>query len=88
MEEKKWGLDMSKINNVHDKFFKQTMTDKKAAISLLENYLPTKILDLLDLQNIVLEKDSMIEEELKDVFSDLIYKVRLNGKEAYLNFLF
>ncbi len=79
---------MSKINNVHDKFFKQTMTDKKTAISLLKNYLPTKILNLIDFKNIELEKDSMIEEELKDVFSDIIYKVRLNGKEAYLYFLF
>ena len=35
-----------------------------------------------------LEKDTMIEEELKDVFSDLIYKVSLNGKDAYLYFLF
>ena len=35
-----------------------------------------------------LEKDTMIEEDLKGVFSDLIYRVTLNGKEVYLYFLF
>ena len=79
---------MSKINNVHDKFFKQTMTDRKVARSMLENYLRGHILKLIDLENMELEKDSMIEEELKDVFSDLIYRVGLNGKDAYLYFLF
>ncbi len=79
---------MSEINNAHDKFFKQTMTDKKKARNLLENYLPLKMLRLIDLEEMELEKDSMIEEELKDVFSDLIYKVKLNDKEAYLYFLF
>ncbi len=79
---------MSEVNNIHDKFFKQTMTDKKTARSMLENYLPASILKLIDLDNMELEKDSMIEKELSDVFSDLIYKVSLNGKDAYLYFLF
>jgi len=79
---------MSEINNVHDKFFKQTMTDKKTARSMLENYLPKEILKLIDLEDMELKKNSMIEEELKDIFSDLIYKVSLNGKEAYLYFFF
>lgn len=46
------------------------MTDKKTVRSMLENYLPAQILKLIDLEDMELEKDSMIEEELKDVFSD------------------
>jgi predicted transposase/invertase (TIGR01784 family) len=79
---------MSEINNVHDKFFKRTMADKKIARNMLENYLPEQILKLINLEDMELKKDSMIEKELKDIFSDLIYKVKLNGKKAYLYFLF
>ncbi len=79
---------MSEINNLHDKFFKQTMADKRTAQNMLQNYLPEQILNLINLDEMELEKDTMIEEELSDVFSDLIYKVSLNGKDAYLYFLF
>ena len=79
---------MSDIDNVHDKFFKKNMSDKSTARNMLQNYLPEQILKLINLDNMELEKDTMIEEELKDVFSDLIYKVSLNGNEAYLYFLF
>ena len=79
---------MPEINNVHDKFFKQTMSEHKNAQNMLQNYLPEHILKLIDLADMELEKDTMIEEDLKGVFSDLIYRVTLNGKEAYLYFLF
>ena len=75
---------MPEINNVHDKFFKQTMSEHKNAQNMLQNYLPEHILKLIDLADMELEKDTMIEEDLKGVFSDLIYRVTLNGKEAYL----
>ena len=79
---------MSDINNVHDKFFKKNMSDKSTVRNMLQNYLPEQILNLINLDNMELKKNTMIEEELKDVFSDLIYKVSLNGNEAYLYFLF
>ena len=79
---------MSDINNVHDKFFKKNMSDKSTVRNMLQNYLPEQILNLINLDNMELEKDTMIEEELENVFSDLIYKVSLNGNEAYLYFLF
>ena len=79
---------MSGINNIHDKFFKQNMTERKTVVSLLENYLPESVLKLIDLSELELEKDSMIEEELTDLFSDLIYRVKINNRAAYLYLLF
>ena len=79
---------MSGINNIHDKFFKQNMTERKTVQSLLENYLPEPVLKLIDLSELEPEKDSMIEEELTDLFSDLIYRVKINNRAAYLYLLF
>ena len=56
--------------------------------SLLENYLPESVLKLIDLSEIEAEKDTMIEEELTDLFSDLIYRVKINNRAAYLYLLF
>ncbi|WP_052326461.1 Rpn family recombination-promoting nuclease/putative transposase [Halobacteroides halobius] len=79
---------MEIIKNPHDKFFKETMTDLEVAKDFMNNYLPPEILDLINLDDIELEKDSFIEKELEEVFSDILYKVSLNNKDAYIYLLF
>jgi len=76
------------IKNVHDKCFKEIMGDVKIATSFIENYLPSEIFKLVDLKNLQPEKDSFIEKELKDIYSDLLFKTKINNKDAYLYFLF
>ena len=70
---------MTKIINPHDKLFRETWQNKDIAIDFLENYLPADILSLTDLDTIEISKDSFIEDDLKDFFSDLLYKVQLGG---------
>lgn len=65
-------LLMAELNNVHDKFFKQVMGNKETAKNMMENYLPKKVLKLIDLEEMELEKDSMIEKELEETFTDLL----------------
>ncbi|WP_027340820.1 Rpn family recombination-promoting nuclease/putative transposase [Halonatronum saccharophilum] len=77
-----------KVNNPHDKFFKESLSRVEVAKGFMENYLPEKLLNLIDLDNIIIEKDSFIEKELEEYFSDILYRVSLKGKEAYLYFLF
>ena len=76
------------INNPHDKFFKDSLSRKEVAIDFMDNYLPQDLLNLIDLDNIIIEKDSFIEKELEDFYSDILYKVDLAEKEGYLYFLF
>ena len=64
------------------------MSNLKTAKSFIKNYLPEKIVKLIKLENIIIEKDSFIEAELSEVFSDILYKVNLAGRDAYLYFLF
>ncbi len=35
---------MSEINNIHDTFFRETMSHKEVAADFLANYLPAKVL--------------------------------------------
>ena len=79
---------MSLINRPHDKFFKETMQDVETAHDFLTNYLPKDILQLIDLDNLSLQKDSFIEKELQEAFSDILYKTSIKGQETYLYFLF
>ncbi len=79
---------MSLINQPHDKFFKETMGDIETAHDFLTNYLPQDIIELIDLDNLSVQKDSFIEKELQEAFSDILYKTSIKGKETYLYFLF
>lgn len=79
---------MSLIHKPHDKFFKETLSDIQTAKDFLQNYLPQEILALIDMDAITPQKDSYIEKELEETFSDLLFQTKFNQKDGYLYFLF
>lgn len=79
---------MGIINKPHDKFFKETLSNIENSRSFMENYLPSEILNIVDLDNLTVEKDSYIDEELEEYFSDILFKTNINQKEGYIYFLF
>ncbi|MGF7186453.1 putative transposase YdaD [Desulfitispora alkaliphila] len=79
---------MSIIKQPHDKFFKETFRDLETTKDFMRNYLPAEVLEITDLDRITPEKDSFIEKELEETFSDLLFKTQLNGREGYVYFLF
>ncbi|MCP3922312.1 MAG: Rpn family recombination-promoting nuclease/putative transposase [Desulfobacterales bacterium] len=79
---------MDKIINPHDKLFREAWSNKKDARSFLENYLPADVLELIDLDSLEISKDSFIEEDLKDYYSDLLYKVNFEDDDGYVYLLF
>ncbi len=76
------------IANPHDKFFRETWSNPDNTRSFLQNFLPEEILSLIDLSSIEICKDSFIEKELADYYSDMLYKVMLSGTEGYVYVLF
>ena len=64
------------------------MGDPDVAQDFLTNYLPAEVMQVMDLGHLSLEKDSFIDQELEEAYSDLLYKTRIDGKEGYLYFLF
>ena len=79
---------MEIINNPHDKYFKQVMGDKETTRDFLKNYLPRDLLEIIDLESLVIQKDGFIEKELQEHFSDIVYRVKINGRDGYLYLLF
>jgi len=76
------------IKNPHDSLFKRTLGDKEVAVDFLENYLPNSILKEIDLTDIKVAKDSFIDKELEEIFSDILYNVSIDGKEGFVYLLF
>jgi len=82
---------MTKKNTVrsrHDEFFRTTFSDLNMVKSFTKEYLPKKISENLDLETLSIAKDSFIDVELKGKYSDLLYSVKLAGKDAFIYFLF
>lgn len=80
---------MSELANPHDKFFKELFGQPGTAMDFVANYLPPAVVALLDLTTLTPEKDSFIDNELREHFSDLLYRVqRRAGGEVFLYLLF
>ena len=80
---------MSKINNIHDTFFRETMSHKEVAADFLANYLPSKVLRHIRLETLSITKESFMDEKQIEHYSDLLYKVMLSSDlPGYVYFLF
>ena len=79
---------MDEIINPHDKLFRETWSDLPTAKSFLQNYLPPEVLALTALDTLEICKDTFIENDLKEYFCDLLYKVDLGEAEGFIYILF
>ena len=79
---------MDIIEQAHDKLFKETFGNVEIAKDFMSGYLPTSVLDIVDLDTLEPQKDSFITKELQEVFSDLLFRVDINNREGYIYFLF
>ncbi len=81
---------MSEITNPHDKFFKETFGQIHIARDFLRHYLPAPVLAQLHLSQMQAEKETFIDPELREHFSDLLFSVPRKDKQglAFVYFLF
>ncbi|MBF0474933.1 MAG: Rpn family recombination-promoting nuclease/putative transposase [Deltaproteobacteria bacterium] len=69
----------------HDKFFKKMFSGKDLAKDFFSNYLPGYILGQIDLTTLEATTDSFVDDQLKEHFSDLVYRVNMKrSQEAYV----
>lgn len=79
---------MKIINNPHDVFFKETMSNIDTARDFVSNYLPENILNMINTDEMEIVKGSFVEKDLQGTFSDLLYKVRIRDKVGCIYVLF
>ncbi len=77
------------IKNPHDRFFKTTFARRETALSFLQNYLPNEIVQVFDFSSFEISKDTFIDPELRESYSDILYKVGLrSGGQSCIYVLF
>ncbi|PKL15214.1 MAG: hypothetical protein CVV49_21745 [Spirochaetae bacterium HGW-Spirochaetae-5] len=71
---------MPSILNPHDKFFKEVFQDTDNVIDFIRGVFPEQIRDRLDFDTLYSDGTSYVDEELSEVFSDIVYTCIYNGK--------
>ncbi len=79
---------MRQITNIHDKFFQETFTRQEIAGSFLRHYLPKSLLRQTDMETLAIVKDSFIDKELREHFSDILYTVQFRDIRLCIYLLF
>ena len=80
---------MTVISNPHDRFFKETFSRIESARDFVLYYLPPEVTALLDLESLEATKDAFVGKDLRERFSDLLYRINLRqGRQAYIYLLF
>lgn len=77
-----------KLQNPHDRVFKEVFSDISITKDFIQSYLPKEMVKLLDLDSIQLQKDSYVDEKLKKSFSDLVFQIQTKESVGYISILF
>ncbi len=70
-------VTMPQRGNVHDLFFKQSLSEPGVAADFVRQYLPQSVVETLDLESVQLLSGSFVEERLRGSQSDLLFQVGL-----------
>ena len=75
------------IHQPHDKLFKKSMADLRVAKDFFEEHLPQEILQRTDLNTLVLQKETFIDDAYKDSEADVLYQVLIDNIPVFLYLL-
>ena len=78
----------NELSQPHDLTFKKLFGEREIAKDVIEKNLPKEVIDQLDMDSLERLDGSFISEELKETFSDILYGVRINNRDAYISLLF
>ncbi len=72
----------------HDKFFKRVFRVPRHAAGLIRTMLPAALVARMDLSRLELVRASFVDPELRHRHADLVFRVPIDGKMAFIYFLF
>jgi predicted transposase/invertase (TIGR01784 family) len=72
----------------HDLLFKLAFSDPQHAAELFRSVLPPAVLRHIDFGTLRVESTTFIDDKLRARYSDLLFRVQLAGRRAYLYLLF
>jgi len=71
---------MSKLENVHDNYFKSMFKKRENVRDFLSAALPDKITKYIDFNKIEIDDSGYVSNEVKGYFSDIVVKSKMKGK--------
>ncbi len=74
----------SRIVHAHDAFVRTVMSDMRIAREFFTVHLPDDIKSLINLDHLILQPRSYIDDVRKESTVDMLYKTLMNEEEAYL----
>lgn len=72
------------VHHPHDKLFRSSLQDPQVAKEFLLMHLPENIKNQLDLTSITYCQTTFVDEELKLSQTDVLFKVKIAGKDSYI----
>ncbi len=68
--------------------FKATFKEVGFTKDFLSNYLPADIVQMIEMDTLEVQESSHVDKELKEYFSDLLFRVQIANEESYIYLLF
>ena len=81
-------MPMDDIATPHDTYFRESFSRREVASDFLRAQLPAGLLAEIDLDSLMIGKDSYVSRDLRASYSDLVYRVRQAGGELSIYLLF
>ena len=75
-------MDESKLPTPHNNLFHYALLHAQAARDLMQTHLPVDLVAALDLDSLELQKDTFVDEELRESYSDLLYSVQFVDQDG------
>ena len=73
---------VKKVDNPHDKRFKELFTNKKTFLSLLRDYIKDDWVNSLDEDSLKKSEKSFILQDFSELEADIVYEASLDGKKV------
>jgi predicted transposase/invertase (TIGR01784 family) len=70
------------VNNIHDKFVKELLSNREVAEAFLQEYLPKNIVEALDFKTMTYLNTSYLSKQLQASFSDMVWRITTYDNEA------
>ena len=80
--------NVKKVENPHDKRFKELFSNKKSFLSLLRDYIKDDWVNSLDEDSLKKSEKSFILQDFSELEADIVYEASLDGKMVIFYILY
>ncbi len=78
---------MARIHQIHDKFVKRSLQEKRIAMAFLQAHLPAAIYQILNMETLTLTNKSLVPPGLREIHCDIVYQCQIDRDDGFIIFL-